>query len=211
MPEMEGETRLKVLLVDDEKNIRQTLLASLNRMSCDAVAASDGESALQLLKSQPFDFLLTDFKLGAKSGLDLIRAAHPKHFVQIFPQDYRPSRVMNHGMQLAATDLTLLHDRSEGWVAALQMAALTLRGATDPVQLARALNVHGHTMADYFVEEVLQQQPTPATALGPGRELVRAGGEPPRRQHRDLGQPAHEPVGGPTGRAAHGQVTVDLA
>ena len=65
----------------------------------------------------------------------------------------------NFGVRVAPADLTLLHERSEGWVAALQMAALTLRGATDPVQLARALNVHGHTMADYFVEEVLQQQP----------------------------------------------------
>jgi LuxR family maltose regulon positive regulatory protein len=65
----------------------------------------------------------------------------------------------NFGVRVAPADLTLLHERSEGWVAALQMAALTLRGATDPAQLARALNVHGHTMADYFVEEVLQQQP----------------------------------------------------
>jgi LuxR family transcriptional regulator, maltose regulon positive regulatory protein len=65
----------------------------------------------------------------------------------------------NFGVRVAPTDLTLLHERSEGWVAALQMAALTLRGATDPAQVARALNVQGHTMADYFVEEVLQQQP----------------------------------------------------
>jgi LuxR family transcriptional regulator, maltose regulon positive regulatory protein len=65
----------------------------------------------------------------------------------------------NFGVRVAPADLTLLHERSEGWVAALQMAALTLRGASDPVQLARALNVQGHTMADYFVEEVLQQQP----------------------------------------------------
>jgi LuxR family maltose regulon positive regulatory protein len=65
----------------------------------------------------------------------------------------------NFGVRVAPADLTLLHERSEGWVAALQMAALTLRGATDPVQVARALNVQGHTMADYFVEEVLQQQP----------------------------------------------------
>ena len=65
----------------------------------------------------------------------------------------------NFGVRVAPTDLTLLQERSEGWVAALQMAALMLRGARDPVQVARALNVQGHTMADYFVEEVLQQQP----------------------------------------------------
>jgi LuxR family transcriptional regulator, maltose regulon positive regulatory protein len=32
----------------------------------------------------------------------------------------------------------MLHQRSEGWVAALQMAALSLRGTTDPARTARS-------------------------------------------------------------------------
>jgi rhamnosyltransferase len=32
---------------------------------------------------------------------ELIRAANPAHFIQITPQEYNPSRVMNHGMRLA--------------------------------------------------------------------------------------------------------------
>ena len=65
----------------------------------------------------------------------------------------------NFGVQVAAGDLALLHGRSEGWVAALQMAALTLRVAKDPAQIARALDVRGHTVAEYFIGEVLEQQP----------------------------------------------------
>ena len=65
----------------------------------------------------------------------------------------------NFGVQLAAADLALLHERSEGWVAALQMAALTLRGNKDPAQVARALDVRTHAIAEYFISEVLQQQP----------------------------------------------------
>ncbi len=65
----------------------------------------------------------------------------------------------NFGVQVAADEVALLHRRSEGWVAALQMAALTLRGASDPIQVARALNVRGHTIAEYFIDEVLKQQP----------------------------------------------------
>ena len=65
----------------------------------------------------------------------------------------------NFGVRIAATDLALLHGRSEGWVAAMQMAALTLRGASDPTQVARALNVRGQTIAEYFIDEVLRQQP----------------------------------------------------
>src|SRR6185295_410052 len=35
---------------------------------------------------------------------DLIRAAKPAHFIQIQPQEYNPSRVMNHGMRLASSE-----------------------------------------------------------------------------------------------------------
>jgi LuxR family maltose regulon positive regulatory protein len=65
----------------------------------------------------------------------------------------------NFGVQVAAADLALLHQRSEGWAAALQMAALSLRGARDPERAARALEVRGYAVAEYFVAEVLDQQP----------------------------------------------------
>ena len=38
---------------------------------------------------------------------DLIRAANPAHFIQITPQEYNPSRVMNHGMRLAQSDICI--------------------------------------------------------------------------------------------------------
>ena len=63
------------------------------------------------------------------------------------------------GVQVAPGELALLHGRSEGWVAALQMAALTLRRTKDPAQIVRALDVRSHAIAEYFVGEVLEQQP----------------------------------------------------
>jgi LuxR family transcriptional regulator, maltose regulon positive regulatory protein len=65
----------------------------------------------------------------------------------------------NFGVQISDADLALLHQRSEGWPAVLQMAALSLRGTTDPARLARAMEVRGPVVADYFVSEVLDQQP----------------------------------------------------
>jgi rhamnosyltransferase len=48
------------------------------------------------------------FDSGSTDGsVDLIRAAHPKHFVQLLPHDYNPSRVMNHGMTLAETEVAI--------------------------------------------------------------------------------------------------------
>ena len=63
------------------------------------------------------------------------------------------------GVEVAAADLALLHQRSEGWAAALQMAALSLRGTTDPARAARALDIRSHAIAEYFISEVLEQQP----------------------------------------------------
>jgi LuxR family transcriptional regulator, maltose regulon positive regulatory protein len=62
-------------------------------------------------------------------------------------------------VEIPPADLQVLHQRSEGWAAALQMAALSLRGSTDPVRVARALEVRSHSIAEYFVSEVLDQQP----------------------------------------------------
>src|ERR1700748_1233285 len=64
----------------------------------------------------------------------------------------------NFGVQVPEAELALLHQRSEGWPAALQMAALSLRGTTDPARLARAVEVRGAGIADYFISEVLEQQ-----------------------------------------------------
>jgi LuxR family maltose regulon positive regulatory protein len=65
----------------------------------------------------------------------------------------------NFGVQVAAGDLALLHERSEGWAAALQMVALSLRGAQDPERAARALDIRSHAIGEYFISEVLEQQP----------------------------------------------------
>ncbi len=62
------------------------------------------------------------------------------------------------GVQLGEGELSLLHQRSEGWATAVQMAALSLRGTTDPVRIARALEVRGQAIAEFVVSEVLEQQ-----------------------------------------------------
>jgi LuxR family transcriptional regulator, maltose regulon positive regulatory protein len=68
------------------------------------------------------------------------------------------SLLANFGVEVAASDLALLHERSEGWAAAVQMAALSLRSAADPARVARALDVRSHLISEYFTAEVLDQQ-----------------------------------------------------
>jgi LuxR family maltose regulon positive regulatory protein len=62
------------------------------------------------------------------------------------------------GVLLDERELALIHRRSEGWVAGLQMAAISIQGSPDPVRAAGRVELHRHTVTDYFVEEVLSLQ-----------------------------------------------------
>ena len=63
------------------------------------------------------------------------------------------------GVSLEEPELALVHQRSEGWVAGLQMAAISIQRSPDPVTAAGRVQLHRHTVADYFLEEVLSNQP----------------------------------------------------
>ncbi len=66
------EPKLRVIVIDDEKNIRVTLGFCLEQTGCQVTAVSSTESALNALTQQPYDLALLDLRLGESSGLDLI-------------------------------------------------------------------------------------------------------------------------------------------
>jgi LuxR family transcriptional regulator, maltose regulon positive regulatory protein len=63
------------------------------------------------------------------------------------------------GVRLDEPDLALVHRRSEGWVAGLQMAAISIHDSPDPAAAAGRVQLSRHTVAGYFLEEVLSHQP----------------------------------------------------
>ncbi|HEX6387111.1 MAG TPA: LuxR C-terminal-related transcriptional regulator [Anaerolineae bacterium] len=63
------------------------------------------------------------------------------------------------GLDISPDDVAVLQDRTEGWVAGLQLAALSLQGRADVSDfIATFAGSHRYIM-DYLVEEVLQQRP----------------------------------------------------
>jgi LuxR family maltose regulon positive regulatory protein len=63
------------------------------------------------------------------------------------------------GLELAAEDIAALEARTEGWIAALQLAALSMQGRSDATQFIAAFAGDDRFIVDYLVEEVLQRQP----------------------------------------------------
>jgi len=66
------------------------------------------------------------------------------------------------GLSLSAADIARLSDRTEGWIAGLQFAALSLQGHPNAQDTTRFITSFGgshHFVLDYLVEEVLHQQP----------------------------------------------------
>jgi LuxR family maltose regulon positive regulatory protein len=60
---------------------------------------------------------------------------------------------------LSAEDITALERRTEGWIAGLQLAAVSLRGHKDVGSFIHSFTGSHHFVLDYLVEEVLNQQP----------------------------------------------------
>lgn len=63
------------------------------------------------------------------------------------------------GLSLAADDAVALNTRAEGWVAGLQMAAISMQGREDVAGFIRALSGSNRYILDYLVEEVIERQP----------------------------------------------------
>ena len=62
------------------------------------------------------------------------------------------------GLQLTAADVTALEGRTEGWIAALQLAALSMQGRQDVTGFIAGFAGDDRYVVDYLVEEVLARQ-----------------------------------------------------
>ena len=63
------------------------------------------------------------------------------------------------GLDLAAGDVAALEGRTEGWIAALQLAALSMQGRDDVAGFIAGFAGDDRYIVDYLVEEVLHRQP----------------------------------------------------
>jgi putative two-component system response regulator len=69
----------RILIVDDEGQIRELVRRILERDGYDCTTAGSAEEAQELLAAEPFALLLADLQLPGESGLDLISHVHATH------------------------------------------------------------------------------------------------------------------------------------
>src|SRR2546429_5281639 len=97
--------------------------------------------------------------------LPLARLRARGHLTELRATDLRftPSEAaefLNQGMglNLSAEDITALEARTEGWIAGLQLAAISLQGQQDATSFITSFTGSHHFVLDYLLEEVLGQQ-----------------------------------------------------
>lgn len=77
---MASATPSKILVVEDEVDVRDLISLHLRRDGYEVKVAEDGELALEILKSERFDLIVLDWMLPGLSGIELC-----KKFVGQFP------------------------------------------------------------------------------------------------------------------------------
>src|SRR5688572_9862553 len=65
----------RILVVDDERSMRELLAIVLRREGYEVLLAENGRAAIALLENEPVDLLISDIKMPDMSGVEVLRAA----------------------------------------------------------------------------------------------------------------------------------------
>lgn len=95
----------KVLVVEDEKNLREPLVFLLEKEGYQVVAAEDGKAAIETFRANPVDLILLDLMLPGLSGNEVcrqIRAESNVPIIMLTAKDTEIDKVV--GLEIGADD-----------------------------------------------------------------------------------------------------------
>ena len=100
---------LKVLVVDDEDDFRETIVKRLQKRRLNVTGAESGEKALALIDAQPFDVVVLDVKMPGLDGIDTLREIkNRKPFIEVILLTGHASMESGiEGMKLGAFDFVM--------------------------------------------------------------------------------------------------------
>jgi len=175
----------KILVVDDEENIRKSLKMILEYEGYSFLEAADGEEALDIIEETVgLDLVLLDIKLPGRDGLEVL--------AELKDRPYRPEVIMisGHGTIKTAVDATKLgaFDFLEKPLHR-ERVLLCIRNALNQSKLSRECQdlrkkadkryelIGNHPLMKQLWKEIIKTSPTNATVLiygesGTGKELI---------------------------------------
>jgi len=96
----------RILVVDDERSMRELMAIVLRREGYDVLLAENGRSAIDLLQREPIDLLISDIKMPDVSGVEVLRAAKAvdKDILGIMITAFASTETAVEAMRLGACD-----------------------------------------------------------------------------------------------------------
>jgi len=105
LPAIEAQDRPTILVVDDEKTLRDMLEYNLRRQGYRVLAAADGNEAIRLAYAERPDLIILDIMLPGMSGFDVCRAVRKELTVPILMLSAREEEIDKVlGLELGADD-----------------------------------------------------------------------------------------------------------
>jgi LuxR family maltose regulon positive regulatory protein len=166
-PQPQPEDAIPTLLINDLAGQERPLVLVLDDFHAIQNAAIHA-GLLFLLDHLPANLRLI-LSTRADPPLPLARFRARHQLVEIRAQDLRfrtieAAEFLSHtmGLDLPAEDIAALEERTEGWVAGLQLAALSMQGREDHRAFIHAFSGSHAYVAEFLIDEVLGRQPKDA-------------------------------------------------
>ncbi len=154
----------RILVVDDEPQIREMLQAALEDAGYDCATAPEADTALHMLSDQPYDLVLLDVIMPRMSGADLfykVRETHP-NIAAIFLTARADLELAVGSMRLGAYDYLVKPVSMERLVKAAQLAlqrrkALLAANSPEQSRLAESYKRQLDALNQLMQARILQQ------------------------------------------------------
>jgi len=183
-----AEAPARVLVVDDERSMRELLSIVLRRDGYDVLIAADGAAGLELLKHERVDVLITDIRMPQMNGVDLLREAKrmSPDIVSIVMTAFATTATAVEALRLGAADyVTKSKDTAAELRVRVNRELERKRLQQENVLLKRAMrtshqfsNIIGTSSAMVALFQLIETiAPTSSTVLitgesGTGKELI---------------------------------------
>ncbi|HZC42810.1 MAG TPA: sigma-54 dependent transcriptional regulator [Acidobacteriaceae bacterium] len=186
-PEADSALPLRIIIIDDEAAIRESLQLLLELEGFEVATEPDGAKGLRALEESVFDLVLLDLALPGQSGFEILQAIRSRHanLPVIMITAYGTVQNVVEAMQFGANNFIQKPWDNEKLLADIRGAIGQHRAETENIQLKRALkqrysfeNIIGKSESMQTVLDLVGQvAPSRSTVLvqgesGTGKELI---------------------------------------